>query len=333
MRMLIASSLAFHACATTTGVPEQRTTKSHERRCVMEQPSSRTVSLEEISGAKDTRHDSKEDTQPIPGFSWRALQTARVIEVLPLLQQVAQLEEKLDRPRGETREAMLEARQQILGRIMLAILEVQGASALVNCERERTLEQADRLSEAEAARVRQQSLAAILIGGVGAIVSGGFGLVTTATGNTGSNVASIVAGAIASFFGAEALYPSTIQHFDTTPNLLGDVWQGRSSTSLFPESVREFLDQPMKEQPDGETFREELISNWQQEGQLGTPGTENSRKRKQLMFSEGGEYDVPALRARAHMLDALFSTITLMNEHLEELIREVMIHGSRSTPR
>jgi hypothetical protein len=81
----------------------------------------------------------------------------------------------------------------------------------------------------------------------------------------------------------------------------------------------------MKEEAGVRTFREELVSNWQQEGRLGTPGSMDARQRKALVFGDGGIYHIEDLQARVHMLGMLRTTINLMNEDLEQLIREVMI--------
>lgn len=224
---------------------------------------------------------------------------------------------------GAARARMVEIRQEMFGRILLAMLEVSGTAAEVDCEMERARELMDRLQKAEGARVKQLTLTAIILGGLAAVVTGGFGL--AAGGAVASNVASIAGGTLAGGFGIAALYPETQHDYRSQRNLLREVWQGPSHTELFPRPVWRFLNQRMKKETNGRTFREELVSNWQQEGRLGTPGSADARARKGLVFGDGGIYHIEDLQALVQMLDMLRTMINLMNEDLEQLIREVMI--------
>jgi hypothetical protein len=320
--MAVTLSLISEGCAITTGVSEQRMTNTYEGRCQPPAPSQRAVSPGQVDAQTETEGS---EGRKLAGaaLSWRALRTADVIEILPLLAEMAALENSSKEGNEAAHDRIVDIRQEMMGRILLAMLEVSGTAAEVDCEMERARELMDRLQKAEGARVKQLTLTAIILGGVAAVVTGGFGL--AAGGAVASNVASIVGGTLGGSFGVAALYPETQQDYRSGHNLLREVWQGPSRSELFTRPVWRFFNEPMKEEAGVRTFREELVSNWQQEGRLGTPGSMDARQRKALVFGDGGIYHIEDLQARVHMLGMLRTTINLMNEDLEQLIREVMI--------
>jgi hypothetical protein len=67
------------------------------------------------------------------------------------------------------------------------------------------------------------------------------------------------------------------------------------------------------------------MASWRREGRLGTPGSKTAQKRSELFFGPGGSHTTSDLMARAQMLDMLRAMILIMNQHMERLIREVMI--------
>jgi hypothetical protein len=64
---------------------------------------------------------------------------------------------------------------------LLALIAVSSIVAHVSCEIERIYEVADRLKNAENARVKQRTLLAVIIGAGAAIATGGFSLAATGT--------------------------------------------------------------------------------------------------------------------------------------------------------
>jgi len=219
--------------------------------------------------------------------------------------------------------ALLEIRQQILGRISLAILEVSSVTAHAICERDRTQQLADRLREAEGARVKQQTLWAVIFGGVAGIATGAFGL--AAGGATGAALAPLVGGVLTGTLSVTALYNETQQDFQHGDNLLKEIWADGDLPRYLPRSIWRFLHRAMKEDVQGRTFRDELLAGWMQEGRLGTPGTKTAETRIALLFGGGGSYRIPDLLARAQMLDMLEATVSLMHQDLEQLLRQVLI--------
>ncbi len=250
-------------------------------------------------------------------------QYSRTIEVLPLLNQL-ELAEELPAPDDASRQiTILSLRQEVLGRVLLALIAVSSTAAHISCEIERTYQVADRLKNSDQARIKQQTLTAVIIGAGAAIASGGFSLAATAS--IGEGLAAIVGGTIAGALGISAIYQGSAQNYQHPDNLLREVWEKPAESHLIPPTVWEFLNRPMKEGTDRRTFHEELINGWRQEGRLGKEGSEEERERITLLFGEGGSYLSSDLVVRGQMLDMLRATILLMNRELELLIREVMI--------
>jgi hypothetical protein len=311
-------------CALTTGYSERRTTSSNERRCA---PAEQTTELRQVSlGAVDRAQDddplvqAAKDHLPL-SFSWRAIRTAEAINIRLLLSQI-----ELIRPRLDDRDSfirLLAVRQEALGRVMLALIAVSSTAAQVSCEIERTYQVADRLKNAEQARVRQQTLLAVILGAGAAVASGGISL--AGTGTVAEGVASIAGGTIAGGLGISALYQESEQHFEHKDNMLRELWDNPTAPVYTPPAVWDFLNRPIKDEASSRTFREELINNWRQEGRLGPLGSEEEQRRIGLLFSDGGPYRSADLIVRGQMLDMLRASILLMNQELEILIRELMI--------
>ncbi|MGH7258849.1 MAG: hypothetical protein ACREIM_10760 [Nitrospiraceae bacterium] len=311
-------------CALTTGYSEQRTTETNERRCAPSQTETklRAVSLEDVDHSQgEPLVRATRDRLPT-SFSWRAIQTAKAIDVLPLINQL-ELAEELPEVDASRRISILSLRQEVLGRVLLSMIAMSSTAAHISCEIERTYQVADRLKNSEQARIKQQTLLAVIIGAGAAVASGGFSL--AATESIGEGIAGIVGGTIAGALGISALYQESEQYFEHPDNILREVWDKPDTARFIPPSVWEFLDRPMKEGTDRRTFREELVDGWRQEGRMGAEGSEEERKRIQLLFAEGGTYRSSDLVVRGQMLDMLRATILLMNRELEVLIREVMI--------
>lgn len=311
-------------CALTTGYSEQRTTSSNERRCAPTpiEKQLRAVSLDEVDRSSNDRQTEAAPTRFPTSFSWRAVQTAQAIDILPLLKQIESVEESPN-PDSSTPLTLLSLRQEALGRILLALIAVSSTVAQVSCEIERTYEVADRLKNAENARVKQQTLLAVIIGAGAAIASGGFSIAATPPAAEG--IASIIGGTIAGALGITALHQESEQHFEHRDNVLREIWEHPSHPNYTAPSVWEFLNRPMKEEAGSRSFREELVNGWRQEGRLGAEGSKEEQQRIALLFGDGGLYRSSDLMVRGQMLDMLRATVGLMNQELELLIRELMI--------
>jgi hypothetical protein len=113
--------------------------------------------------------------------------------------------------------------------------------------------------------------------------------------------------------------------FDHPNNILREVWVHPDQPRYIPPSIWLLLKQRIAEDPESGSFLDALLKSWRQEGRLGSPGSKTEDKRSTLFFGPGGSYTTSDLVARAQMLDMLRAKILVMNQHLERLIREVMI--------
>ena len=57
---------------------------------------------------------------------------------------------------------------------------------------------------------------------------------------------------------------------------------------------------------------------------LGAAGSAREKKRRALLFGTGGVYDSEQLHVREATLQQLESSVQLMDQHLETLLREVL---------
>ncbi len=310
-------------CALTTGVDDRHHHGDDERRCAPTDGdlALRRVSLTEIDTADDRVARMAENRAP-NSFSWRALQAARAIEILPLLSRIEILEERQGSPQANATQ-LNAVRNEVLGRIMLGMSEVSSTSGKAACEIERTYQAADRMRAGEHARVKQQTLWAIIIGAAAAMAAGGATL--SDAGSPAEGLASLIGGLVAGALGVTALYQEGEETFTHSNNILREVWVHPDQPRYIPPSIWLLLKQPVAEGSESKSFLEELIASWHQEGRLGVPDSKVALKRSELFFGPGGLYTTSDLVARAQMLDMLRATILVMNLHLERLIREVMI--------
>lgn len=135
--------------------------------------------------------------------------------------------------------------------MLLSMIAVSSTAAHVSCEIERTYQVANRFKNSEQARIKQQTLWAIIIGAGAAVASGGFSLAES----VGEGIAGIVGGTIAGALGISALYQESEQHFEHPDNVLREVWEELAKPQYIPPSVWEFLKRPINEQDEQLTFR------------------------------------------------------------------------------
>ena len=317
LSLTIVLSLLLPGCSRLLQPPSHAKTPRFESRC---KPPSihRHVSLTALDGPVGESGTVTDDLPDPEGFSPRALDAAYAIQALPLLRELHALQQQ------ETvdHSTLLSIRTNLIGRILLGIEEVNSLVAEIDCEADRANQVADRLQDENTSRVRYETLTAIIVAGVAAVASGGAvvaGLTALEAG------AAIGGGTLAAGLATLPLYAETHQEYSHPRNLLRDVYEGPSTSPLFPPSVWRYLTHQTKTELGGHTYRAELITSWRQEGRLGEPGSDIEHKRLGLFFGEGGVYELQDLRARAAMLNLLGSTVELMHQDLEMLIRQVLI--------
>jgi hypothetical protein len=246
-------------------------------------------------------------------FSQDALRTAETVGVLTYLRDLTAMYEAPDTALVR----ILLRRQQLHDHIILAVLEIESATAEIICERDRADQLADRIDEVDGARVKQLTIASIIIGGLTGIVTGAAGL---AIAGTIADASSIGGGALSAWLGLSALWTHSEVDLQHDRNILQEVWEHPDHPQILSPLLWRYLDR----RSDGEqgSPRKELVNAWGQKGRLGAPDSDDERHRRDLFFSRGGRYTASELRARASMLETLEATLRLLHEELEVLTRE-----------
>ena len=257
-------------------------------------------------------------------FSSSAFDTASALGVLPFLDRLLTLEEEVGRHGEGPALAYGRERRHVTDRITLGILDVSSAAVEADCEQRRAALLAEHLQKALDEREQTYTVLGLLGSGVFTIISGGIGIGANSIGvfNT-ANIATVIGGASELIFGTAALTDTTARgdlHHER--NLLRDIWTGENNN--FAPAIWSFLNRRLSEEPAQRTIRENLIMQWEEEGRLGPAGSDAHQHRVDLFFGTGGRYTVDELRDRAAMLDLLANEISLMNQGLNRLIRELL---------
>jgi hypothetical protein len=240
------------------------------------------------------------------------------MDLLPLLNRMARLEEDHADPVEIER-----IRRKLLARLQLASLEVASLVAEIECEVHRADEVQDRLKNVQSHRTIFQTILGVIFGGLANIVSGGVGMAVGA--GDADNIASVTGGVLEVFFGTSANFTKVRQEFSHPHNHLVAVWDGEQDHTFFSERVWRFLTEPSIRDREHHSLRDMMLQAWREVGRLGEPGSRQEAARKQLLFGGGGLYDADDLHVREAMLQQLESSIQLMHQDLETLLREVLI--------
>ena len=314
--LAVLSSLLLTACAST--LPTGKATYTFDRRCLPASMELRRmpVSQFERSDPSAPRADGQE---ALKLYSRIAVHAAEVIDLLPSLNRLARLE--LERaPLADVERA----RRKVTTNLPLANLEVSSIVAEIECEVQRADEIQDRLKQVQTTRTTTQTILGVIFGGLANILSGGFAIASKA-GDTG-NIASVAGGALEVLFGSSANFTKVRQEFSHPHNHLQAFWDGEGKErEYFPPGVWRFLTEPDIRDVEGHSLRDVLLETWNAEGRLGEPGSRQEKQRKALLFGEGGLYESEDLHVREAMLHQLESSIQLMHQDLETLLREVLI--------
>ena len=324
-----ASTLLAGCAATRVPGPDQAVREAAQRSCATAERLDGAERFEQIEHASN-QHSADASAgltaQPGAAFSVRALETARIIGVVPLLRQVPDLRGQ-PAPDRDTELAALRVQQRITEQILLAMLEVASAQAHIDCEEERGAQLRDHLQKVENRRARRLGLTSILIGAATAILSGGVGLARP--DSLAGNVIGTVGGAAEAGAGLSLMYGSASGELRTEGNLLREVWEGPERPVLLPASVWRFLNRPVPADPTGRTVRQEIVAEWHAGERLGRAGSAEERAHLALLLGSGGLFTVDDLLTRDAMLDILRAQVSQMSQDLERLLRELV---ARSRP-
>jgi hypothetical protein len=309
------SSLLLSGCIST--VPPTATTFTFDRRCLSVSSELRSIPVSD-SDQRQPANDPTERAETLKRYSPIAVHIAHVMELLPLLNRMAKLES--DQASAADVERV---RRKLLARLQLATLEVSGLVAEIECEVQRTDQVQDRLKDSQTTRTTSQTILGVIFGGLANILSGGIGMATRA--GDAANLASLTGGALEVLFGTSANFTKVRQEFSHPHNHLAAVWEGSPQGEYFSPRVWRFLTEPDIRDLEGHSLRDVMLQTWQEAGKLGEPGTVREKERKELLFGKGGFYDSEQLHVREAMLQQLESSIQLMHQELETLLREVLM--------
>lgn len=303
-------------CAST--LPPPKSTYTFNRGCVSSKTIFKHVAVSEV----ETTPPSEE----IPGkgeaaksYSPVAIDIAAVLNVLPLLNRLALLEHR-QKDTDETERT----RRKLINRLQLATLEVSSLVAELECEVHRADEVQDRLKNAQYTRSMSQTLLSVVIGGLVNVVTGGLGIATGA-GDT-AHIVSIAGGTLEVLFGTSANFTKVRQEFSHPHNHLARLWIGEDVKDYYSPRIWQFLTTPNSRDLEGRSLRDVMLEAWHEQSRIGQPGSRRAEEREQLLFSTGGLYDADDLHIREAMLQQLESSIQLMHQDLETLLREVLMH-------
>jgi hypothetical protein len=176
------------------------------------------------------------------------------------------------------------------------------------------------------AGIENLTLASIIVG-AGTVVTAGALALGTAT-NAG-NIAAIIGGTAEGGLSIYAVQDREIIDAQPQRNMLAEIWNGPSNTSVFPPVVWRYLNSPMS--PGSSlTIRDTLKSEWGTEEQLGKPGGETEKRRIAQILGEEGTYSLDDLRAREGMEDLVQARISMFNQNLANLLREFLIASDKN---
>lgn len=306
-------------CAST--LPPPASTYTFDRRCVSVSSEVRNPPVD-LGEQRQTPKELVEKDAAVKLYSPVAVHIADVMDLLPLLNRMARLEVE------QAALAEIErVRQKVVTRLVLATLEVSGLVAEIECEVQRADQVHDRLRDIQTTRTTSQTILGVIFGGLANILSGGIGMATGA-GDAG-NITSVMGGALEVVFGTSANFTKVRQEFSHPRNHLTAVWDGSPQSEFFSQRAWRFLTEPGIRGLEGNSLRDVMLQTWQEEGKLGEVGSVREKERIALLFGSGGLYDSEELHVREAMLQQLESSIQLMHQELETLLREVLIRQAR----
>lgn len=308
-------ALLTYGCATT--LPPVKATYSFDRRCTPVGSSLKTIQVSKVDPAP-LKEETTTNGDAAKLYSSIAIHIAEIMDELPLLNRLARLESESTNSTEIDR-----ARRKMTTRIQLATMEVSSLVAEIECEVQRVDEVQDRLKQAQTKRTTFQTILAVVFGGVTNVITGGLGLATGA-GDT-AHIVTVLGGTMEVLFGTSANFVKVRQEFSHPRNHLEALKHGSKSHEYFPPRVWRFLTQPDIRDLEGHSLRDVLLQAWREEGRLGEAGSRREQERESLIFSQGGVYDADDLHIREAMLQQLESSIQLMHQDLETLLREVLI--------
>ncbi len=252
-------------------------------------------------------------------FSPTSLRMAHAIGVLPYLSEhIAQQGIPPAQRSVEQRLAALELKGRIADRCDRASLEISAVASELDCEEEKVSQLADLLNGMESRRESRLTIAAIVVGAAGAVVTGVHLL--DDDGESNIDGAGIVFGVAEAGLGAAILLNTVRTDLRHPRNHLRTVYEGRDPDGIFPPSVWYCLVQPRMTDGGERSLRQELLDRWD----AGHGSIAGAQKADFALFvGDGGRYGTGQLEIRGDMFDQLEASIKLVKQDLLQLVQEL----------
>jgi hypothetical protein len=255
-------------------------------------------------------------------FSLNSLNVAHAINILDSLREyVKSLAQYKTHPTLSNKVLTLELLQAIQQRIQVSSLEVSAIASEMVCEEERADQVASHLKLKQDDARTKLTVGAITVGALGAILAG-FLLTQSHDGHEIEYIA-IGTGILEAALGALILREQQKVEFQHSRNALKDIWEGKSTSTIFPPSIWYYLNYYDPSQPDSPSLREQIIAKWMSFGPIADANAEEKNTLIDLYFGEGGTYTAEQLKHRSDMHDQLEAHINLMKQDLKNLALEI----------
>lgn len=256
----------------------------------------------------------KQDSLLTSKFSYQDLLIANAAGTLLLLQDVTSLEQlKSDK----NIIYIINKKQQLFNRLLLASTEVASLAAELDCESERSKQLGDYLAQLNDNRVQKLTILSVISGAITAVS-------TIMIQKRNSQIAIGITGSIisAAFGGLAAISSKRFIVFNHTRNLLADVWFERKKSTLYPPFIWYILNE--KEFAGSQEFSSirSIKERWVEDGLV---TIKKNNKQEELFFGVGGKYNADNLRARTAMINQLKAEVRSISQNLQTLMLKLSI--------
>lgn len=251
-------------------------------------------------------------------FSLKSLNVAHAIDILPLLDEYGKLKSIYNQESNiQNQVNLIDSEQLIFQKINNASLEISALSSEMDCEEERTSQIANYLKNLESEKETKLTVASIVVGASGAILTGIY------SADKSGTVIGITTGIAEAALGVMILINTRKIEFMHPRNALRDIWEGNYVSTNFPPSIWYYLSHHNPAKPDEKSLRYQIVEKWIDFGQISRMDTKKNKKTLDIYFNEGGKYSSQQLSNRADMYDQVESSINLMKQDLKSLSQEV----------
>ena len=256
------------------------------------------------------------DKTLIDSYSLHDILLANYIGMLPDLQYLAHLQnERL--LSNERKIVMLEEREKIINRLLLASVVVSSIAAELDCEGERANQLASFMDNNANKKITRLTALSIVLGAAAGVVTN-----VLNQGNTYYSIG-VGAGILSGLLALATLSKNKEVQFYHSRNLLTEVWYDTDSSCFLPPFISYILNEKEFSNDKKYSMRHNIKERWEKFGRLGKEGSKKRKQKIDLLFGKGGKYNVEELQIRSDMLDQMQSYIRLLNQDLESLIISV----------